>query len=69
MALTLSKANVELLRRTLVDVLTGAEFNTQTSISAFQLAEHLWRQASIGVTDFDRMKYSALSLINSNHVD
>jgi hypothetical protein len=78
MALTLSKANVELLRRVLDDVLTGPEFNTQTSVSAFQLAEHLWRQAEIGVPDFDRMKYSALSLVNSsctparlkaNHVD
>ena len=69
MALTLSKANVEILRRILDDVLTGPEFNTQTSVSAFQLAEHLWRQASIGVPDFDRMKCSALSLINSNHVD
>jgi hypothetical protein len=78
MALTLSKANVELLRRILDDVLTGPEFNTQTSVSAFQLAEHLWRQASIGVPDFDRIKYSALSLVNSsftparlkaNHVD
>jgi hypothetical protein len=78
MALTLSKANVELLRRILDDVLTGPEFNTQTSVSAFQLAEHLWRQASIGVADFDRIKYSALSLVNSsfiparleaNHVD
>jgi len=78
MALTLSKANVELLRRILDDVLTDPEFNTQTSVSAFQLAEHLWRQASIGVPDFDRIKYSALSLVNSsftparlkaNHVD
>ena len=69
MALTLSKANVVLLRRILDDVLTGPEFNTQTSVSAFQLAEHLWRQASIGVPDFDRIKYSALSLVNSNHVD
>jgi hypothetical protein len=78
MALTLSKANVELLRRILDDVLTGTEFNTQTSVSAFQLAEHLWRQASIEVPDFDRIKYSALSLVNSsftparlkaNHVD
>jgi hypothetical protein len=69
MALTLSKANVELLRRILDDVLTGPEFNTQTSVSAFQLAEHLWRQASIGVPDFDRIKYSALSLVNSNHDD
>jgi hypothetical protein len=78
MALTLSKANVELLRRILDDVLTSPEFNTQTSVSAFQLAEHLWRQASIGVPDFDRIKYSALSLVNSsftparlkaNHVD
>jgi hypothetical protein len=58
--------------------LTDPEFNTQTSVSAFQLAEHLWRQAEIGVPDFDRMKYSALSLVNSsctparlkaNHVD
>jgi hypothetical protein len=65
MALTLSKANVELLRRILDDVLTGPEFNTQTSVSAFQLAEHLWRQASIGAPDFDRMKCSALSLVNS----
>ena len=78
MALTLSKANVELLRRILDDVLTGPEFNTQTSVSAFQLAEHLWRQASIGAPDFDLIKYSALSLVNSsrtparpkaNHVD
>jgi hypothetical protein len=78
MALTLSNANVELLRRILDDVLTDPEFNTQTSVSAFQLAEHLWRQAEIGVPDFDRMKYSALSLVNSsctparlkaNHVD
>jgi hypothetical protein len=69
MAPTLSKANVELLRRILDDVLTGPEFNTQTSVSAFQLAEHLWRQASIGVLDFDRIKYSALSLVDSNHVD
>ena len=69
MALTLSKANVELLRRILDDVLTGPEFNSQTSVSAFQLAEHLWRQASIGVSDFDRIKYSALSLVNSNRVD
>ena len=78
MALTLSKANVELLRRILDDLLVGTEFNTQTSVSAFQLAEHLWRQASIGVPDFDRIKYSALSLVNSsftsarlkaNHVD
>ena len=69
MALTLSKANVELLRRILDDVLTGPEFNSQTSVSAFQLAEHLWRQASIGVLDFDRIKYSALSLVDSNHVD
>ena len=78
MALTLSKANVELLRRILDDVLTSPEFNTQTSVSAFQLAEHLWRQASIGVPDFDRIKCSALSLVNSsftparlkaNHVD
>jgi hypothetical protein len=78
MALNLSNANVELLRRILDDVLTDPEFNTQTSVSAFQLAEHLWRQAEIGVPDFDRMKYSALSLVNSgctparlkaNHVD
>jgi len=66
MTLTLSKANVELLRRILDDVLTGPEFNTQTSVSAFQLAEHLWRQASIGAPDFDRIKYSALSLVNSD---
>jgi hypothetical protein len=66
MALTLSKANVELLRRILDDVLTDPEFNTQTSVSAFQLAEHLWRQAAIGVPDFDRIKYSALSLVNSS---
>jgi hypothetical protein len=78
MALTLSEANVELLRRILDDVLTGPEFNTQTSVSAFQLAEHLWRQVSIGAPDFDRIKCSALSLVNSsctparlkaNHVD
>jgi hypothetical protein len=69
MVLTLSKANVELLRRILDDVLTGPEFNSQTSVSAFQLAEHLWRQASIGGLDFDRIKYSALSLVDSNHVD
>jgi hypothetical protein len=69
MALTLSKVDVEILRRILDEVLTGPEFNTQTSVSAFQLAEHLWRQASIGVPDFDRIKYSALSLVNSNHVD
>jgi hypothetical protein len=49
--------------------LTGPEFNNQASVSAFQLAEHLWRQASIGAPDFDRIKYSALSLVNSNHVD
>jgi hypothetical protein len=66
MALTLSNANVELLRRILDDVLTDPEFNTQTSVSAFQLAEHLWRQAEIGVPDFDRMKYSALSFVNSS---
>ena len=78
MALTLSKANVELLRRVLDDVLAGPEFNTQTSVSAFQLAEHLWRQASIGVPDLNRIKCSALSFVNSsftparlkaNHVD
>jgi hypothetical protein len=66
MALTLSKTNVELLRGILDDVLTSPEFNNQTSVSAFQLAEHLWTQASIGVPDFDRIKYSALSLVNSS---
>ena len=72
--------NVELLRRILDDVLTGPEFNTQTAVSAFQL----WPEVSLetkprsGVPDLDRIKYSALSLVNSsftparlkaNHVD
>ena len=66
MALSLSETNIELLRRILDDVLTDPAFNNQTSVSAFQVAEHIWRQAAIGVPDFDRIKYSALSLVISN---
>jgi hypothetical protein len=65
MATSLDEANTEMLRRVLDDVLTDPEFNTQASVSAFQVAEHIWRQAAIGVPDFDRIKYSALSLLNS----
>jgi hypothetical protein len=66
MALSSSEANIELLRRILDDVLTDPEFNTQTTVSAFQVAEHIWRQAAIGALDFDRIKYSALSFVISH---
>ena len=65
MATSLDDAITEMLRRVLDDVLTDSEFNTQASVSAFQVAEHIWRKAAIGVPDFDRKKYSTLSLLNS----
>ena len=65
MVTSLDEANTEMLCRVFDDVLTDPEFNTQASVSAFQVAEHIWRQAAIGVPDFDRIKYSALSLLNS----
>ena len=60
----LDGANAEMLRRVLDQVLTDPRFNAQTSVSAVQVAEHIWRQAAIGVRDFDRIKCSALSLLS-----
>jgi hypothetical protein len=59
----LDEANTKMLRRVLDHVLTDPQFHAQTSVSAVQVAEHIWRQAEIGVRDFDRIKYSALSLL------
>ena len=59
----LDEANAAMLRRVLDHVLTDPRFNAQTSVSAVQVAEHIWRQAAIGVRDFDQMRYSALSLL------
>ncbi len=59
----LDEMNAQMLRRVLDQVLTDPQFHTQTSVSAVQVAEHIWRQAAIGVRDFDRIKHSALSLL------
>ena len=59
----LDEANARRLRRILDNVLADPRFNAQTSVSAVQVAEHIWRQAAIGVRDFDRIEYSALSLL------
>ena len=67
MATSLDATNTEILRRILDDVLTDPEFNAQTSVSAFQVAEHIWRQFTAGVRDFDRIKSSAVSLLNSGY--
>lgn len=54
-----------MLRRVLDDVLTDPQFTTQTAVSAFQVAEHIWSQAAMGERDFDRIRYSALVIVNS----
>jgi hypothetical protein len=59
----LNEATAKMLRRVLDQVLTDPQFNAQTSVSAAEVAEHIWRQAADGVRDFDRIKYSALSLL------
>jgi hypothetical protein len=65
MATCLDETNAEMLRRVLDCVLADPRFNAQNSISAVQVAEHIWRLAEMDVQDFDRMKYSALSLLPS----
>jgi hypothetical protein len=66
MATVLDDANTTMLRRVLDDVLTDPQFTTQTAVSAFQVAEHIWRQAAMGERDFDRIRYSALVMVNSS---
>ncbi|HET7493597.1 MAG TPA: hypothetical protein VFK01_17130 [Bradyrhizobium sp.] len=65
MTTCLDEASAQMLRRGLDCVLTDPRFNAQISVSAVQVAEHIWRQAAMGVRDFDQMKYSALSLLTS----
>src|ERR1700680_1260703 len=61
----LNEANTRMLRRVLDDVLTDPQFTTQTAVSAFEVAEHIWRQAAMGEREFDRIKHSALVVVNS----
>jgi hypothetical protein len=54
----------EMLRQVLDQVLVDPRFNAQTSVSAIEVAEHIWRQAAIGVQDFEQIRYSALLLLS-----
>jgi hypothetical protein len=63
MTTVLDEAMTVMLRRILDDVLSDSRFITQTSISAFQVAEYIWRQTLMGERDFDRIKQSALARV------
>jgi hypothetical protein len=63
MTTVLDEATTAMLRRVLDDVLSDSRFITQTSVSAFQVAEHIWRQTLMGERDFDRIKQSALARV------
>ena len=63
--MSLDEANTKQLRGVLDDILTDHRFITQGSISAVQLAEHIWRQAATGDHDLDEIKKSAFRLLNA----
>ena len=65
----LDEAKARMLRQVLDHVLTDPRFNAQTSVSAVQVAEHIWQQAALGVRDFDRMRCSALALLTQSTVN
>ena len=68
MARFLHEANTEMLRRVLDDVFTDPRFINQTSVSAFEVAEHIWKQAAIGERDSHQIKHSAFAKLNPNGV-
>jgi hypothetical protein len=63
MTTVLDEATTVMLRRILDDVLSDSRFITQTSISAFQVAEYIWGQTLMGERDFDRIKQLALARV------
>lgn len=48
------------LRQILSEILTDSRFTNQTAVSAIEIAESLWREASSEERNFDNMKRSAL---------
>ena len=60
--MSLDKEEARMLRRILDDVLTDPRFITQSSVSALQIAEHVWRRAALGYRDFATIKQSTLTL-------
>jgi hypothetical protein len=54
-----------MLRRILDDVLTDPRFIAQSSVSALQIAEHVWRRAALGHRDFATIKQSTLTLLDT----
>jgi hypothetical protein len=63
--MSLDEEEARMLRRILDDVLTDPRFITQSSVSALQIAEHVWRRAALGHRDFATIKQSTLTLLDA----
>jgi hypothetical protein len=52
-------STLAVLRRILDEVITDERFESQTSVSALELAEHLLARAAAGERNIERLKASA----------
>ena len=63
--ISLDEEAARMLRRIMDDVLTDSRFITQSTVSAIQIAEHIWRRAAAGERDFATIKQSILTLLDA----
>lgn len=59
-------STLAVLRRVLDEIITDKRFESQTSVSALELAEHLLARAAAGERDIERLKASAFSKLTSS---
>lgn len=64
MAKSIEQDETSLLRRILDDVLTDPHFLNQTSVSAIQIAEYIWKQAALGDCDLDNLRQSTFTMLD-----
>jgi len=53
------------LRQTLNDVLADPRFQRSRTVSALDMAQHILSEAAQGERDFERMKISALKVLDT----